>query len=362
MEKNSTSMANSIKKLPGVLSFQRGMLATDALFFNVFDDGRVSPLQVVRHGIRGTQNIYKVGAGDSAGSTAASMKRENVSNIQTTDSAKLDPDAVALQVNFDLRFLGLECLLFACAPGQKDSVDDVHAIRGALSAFIAKAKLSEGIKEIACRYTRNIANGRFLWRNRAVAQSVTVVVSDGTKEIASFNALKIPLNEFANYSDEEHRVADVIAAGLRGDRLAQLRIKAIVDFGVRGPVEVFPSQNYLEKERGFARPLYCVGDAPPAQRAHTIQEMGQAALRDQKVGNALRTFDTWYPAFAERRLPIPIEPNGASLDAQEFFRNTADTSGFRLMLRVGDLDPNTNEGMFVLACIIRGGVFSGSDS
>ena len=45
--------------------------------------------------------------------------------------------------------------------------------------------------------------------------------------------------------------------------------------------------------------------------------MGQAALRDQKIGNALRTIDTWYPAYEERRVPLPVEPNGASLDAQE---------------------------------------------
>ena len=31
------------------------------------------------------------------------------------------------------------------------------------------------------------------------------------------------------------------------------------------------------------------------------------------------------------------------------------------MLRVGELDPATPEGLFLLACLIRGGVFSGKD-
>ena len=89
--------------------------------------------------------------------------------------------------------------------------------------------------------------------------------------------------------------------------------------------------------------------------------MGQAALRDQKIGNALRTIDTWYPAYEERRVPLPVEPNGASLDAQEFFRNKGDASGVKLLLRLSELDPMTPDGLFLLACIIRGGGFSGSE-
>lgn len=45
----------------------------------------------------------------------------------------------------------------------------------------------------------------------------------------------------------------------------------------------------------------------------------------------------------------PWSPNGASLDAQEFFRNKGDASGFKLMLRVSELDPMTPDGLFLLA-------------
>lgn len=354
-------MASILKKLPGVLSFQRGMLATDALFYNRFADGRIAPLQVVRHGIRGTQNINKLTASDSA--TAASAKRAEVSNIQTTDSAKLDPDAVALEVRFDLRFLALDSALFACAPGQKDKPEDILALRSSLGEFLAAAKAGSALTELASRFARNIANGRFLWRNRAVAESVVVQVLQAATVIATFNALEIPLNTFGDYSDGERAVAEIIAAGMKGDREAKLSVRATVDFGLRGAFEVFPSQNYLEdKARGFARPLYCVGDAPADQNKHSVREMGQAALRDQKIGNALRTLDTWYPAYGDRGLPIPVEPNGASLDAQEFFRNTKAASGFQLMLQLGTIDPNTDQGTFLLACIVRGGVFSGSDA
>ncbi len=354
-------MATVLKKLPSVLSFQRGMVVTDGLFFNEFADGTTAPLHVMRHGIRGTQNINKKGS-SKEGATAASAKRQEVSNIQTTDSAKLQPGAVAMQVRFEVRFIDLDLALFACAPGKEDSAEDLKILKSSLVAFLQKAKDSQGLKEVTRRYARNIANARFLWRNRAVAQSVRVSVRDASTEIGSFDSLSIPLHEFSNYSEEEKKVAAVIAAGLKGDRQAKLSVCATVNYGVEGPVEVFPSQNYLEdKEKGFARPLYCVGEISQGQDSHSIQELGQAALRDQKIGNALRTFDTWYPLFSERRVALPVEPNGASLDAQEFFRDSKDSSGFNLMLKMSTIDPDTDDGMFLLSCIIRGGVFSGSD-
>lgn len=349
-----------LKKLPGVLSFQRGTLVSDALFFNVFADRAPSPLHVIRHGIRGTQNINK--AAKSAGSTANSAARENVSNIQITDSAKLDREAVALRVRFDIRFLPIRDLLFACAPSKEDKPADIAAMRENFQSFVDRAIGSAGLHEVACRYARNIANGRFLWRNRMVASDVQVRVTSGQHVDVTFDALGVDLNSFADYSDDEKQVAAVILSGMEGREASRLTVEATVDFGVRGAVEVFPSQNYLEeKGRGFARPLYCVGEPAPDQDKHGIQELGQAAFREQKVANALRTFDTWYPDFAVRKLPIPIEPMGASLDAQEFFRRTSDTSGFQLMLRLGSLDPDTDQGKFMLACLIRGGVFSGTD-
>ncbi len=357
--KGENIMTKPLKKLPGVLSFQRCLLVTDALFFNLFPDGVTSPLPVVRHGIRGTQNINKTGKKEV--SSAGSVVRGEVSNIQTTDSAKLDPGAEKLRVRFEVRFLDISAALFACAPGKTDSSDDLLAFREGLNRFIEKGKQSTGLEEVACRYARNLANGRFLWRNRAVAEHVLVRVKDKSGLNVCFDALQVPLNTFAEYSDDEKAVAGRILEGLRGRRDTSLLVEADVDFGVRGALEVFPSQNYLEdKARGFARPLYCVGEAPANQDRHSVQERGQAALRDQKVGNAIRTIDTWYPEYAGRGLPIPVEPNGASLDAQLFFRGEKDTSGFTYMLRVADMAPDTPEGMFLLACIIRGGVFSES--
>lgn len=354
-------MDGVLKKLPGVLSFQRGMILGDGLFFNRYSNGGTDPLFVIRHGIRGTQNINKKGS-SAEGATAASSPCQAVSNIQQTDSAKLAPEAVGLQVRFDFRVIDLKDSLFACAPSKDDKQDDLEFLRESISSFISRARESQGLFDVCCRYARNIANGRYLWRNRVIARDVQVrVIIPGSHQI-TFDALSIPLHDFSAFSDDEKRLATVIRDGFNGDLRAKVSVCADVDFGVDGPVEVFPSQNYLHKEEGsgFARPLYCVGTPRSDQDPHSIRELGQAALRDQKIGNALRTIDTWYPSFGVHRRAIPVEPNGANLDAQQFFREK-ESSGFNLMLKMGQLDVNSDDGKFLLACIIRGGVFSGSD-
>lgn len=348
----------AFKKLPGVLSFQRGLVISDGLFYNEkAGEYETHPVYVVRHGIRGTQNINKGGDGDA--NVTAETKRQEVSNIQTTDSAKLDADAEALVVCFSLRFLDMKNALFACAPGAKDSDSEIAALKDSIDGFIQRAKASKGLTEVARRFARNIANARWLWRTRVIASAVTVTVSVEGSHVAEFDALKVPLPHFDDYSADERAVAEKIAAGLRGEQTAMLDVIGRVEFGGRGAIEVFPSQNYIEdKPRGFARSLYCLGTAERVDHTVGMRRMGQAALRDQKISNALRTIDTWYPEFEAFGRPIAVEPNGASLEAQRFFRNAKKVSAFELVKRLNQLDPDTGEGMFVIASLIRGGVYS----
>ncbi len=362
----TATTAKVFKKLPGVLAFQRGLVMSDAEFFNEIDgEYEVNPVFVVRHGIRGTQNVNKEGSGDTA--TSGDTKQRKVSNVQQTDSAKLDGQADALIARFAIRFLDLDGALFACAPGkgdgkkdtQKSLDEEVAALRDSLKSFIERAKDATGLDEVACRIARNIANGRWLWRNRLIAETITITVSAAQRDIASFDALDVPLNQFDGSSDGERAVAKVIAASLRGKEVAVLSVLARVEFGFRGAIEVFPSQNYIEeKPKGFARSLYRLGQPERSKSEDGLRIMGRAAIRDQKVANALRTIDTWYPGFAEHGRPIPIEPNGANLDAQRFFRDQKGVSAFDLVRRLNEVDPNTDDGMFLIACLIRGGVYS----
>lgn len=335
-------------KTPAVFSFQRCMLVSDGAFFNQVDGNHADhPLPVVRHGLRGTINVNKPG-----------VERE-VAQVQTTETARTADDAEALVVVFGMRMLDLDHALFACA-AQK--AQESLAVRDSVRSFVERAKASKGLDEVARRIARRIANGSWLWRNRTSARGVRVQVLAGSKELASFDALSTPMHHFDDYSADEHAVAARLADGLRGNPDASLEVRAVLDFGVRGSVEVHPSEAYIaDKPKRFARPLYKITSTrrpPDSDPTEGVRVMGQAALRDQKIANQLRTIDTWYGDFAVVRHPIPIEPNGASIQFMQFFRrDDRRTSAFDMFARLNTIDPTTADGMYCIGAMIRGGVF-----
>jgi CRISPR-associated protein Csy3 len=137
-----------IHKLPGVLAFQRAVVISDAVFENT--DG--SPLPVIRHGIRGTQN-------------QSSAKKE-VSNIQNTDSAKLAQDSSVLVAKFSLRALPLRKSLSSV------NGESAPVFRKNFETFLAQVEDSESLRDVARRIVANICNGRWLWRNRICAETI----------------------------------------------------------------------------------------------------------------------------------------------------------------------------------------------
>ena len=360
----------AFKKLPGVLSFQRCVLLSDGLFYNAFPNGDKKPLYVMRHGIRGTQNVNR---GSEAGQGTARSADRDARNIKITDSAKL-ADGADLEVDFGFRSIPLALALYSCAPSEIETTDEKNlSFRDAYKLFIEKADKSTDrpIYQLALRYARNIANGRFLWRNRTIAEKINISVTISTKsdELLEFDAFQVPFNDFdSDYIKGEKSIAEAISEGWCNKysySSPSIEVKAKLNMGIDGPLEVFPSQNYINYTKEIknndknARSLYCVGRAPEyLSDDNGVRFTGQAALRDQKIGNALRTIDTWYKDYQDKKIPIAIEPKGANLDAQVFFREDNAHSGFELMKRIGDIEPASEEGLFLLACLIRGGVYS----
>lgn len=343
-------------KLPGVLSFQRGIVVGDGTMYSKMPDGSLIPIPVFRHGIRGTQNVAK--EKDSADGTTANTKGRDVSQIQTTDSAKTHPDSIALVLKFDMKAIDLKQLLFACAPAKGEKSEIVQTFGASVQQFLVSQLENGSAKELALRYVRNLTNARFLWRNRIIAQHIQVAVSIGDRHFEFNNCQNRPLNDFSNFSDEENALADVLVEGMQGKRDAFLNVVTTVDLGLRGSIEVFPSQNYLsDKEDGFARSLYSVAGRNLGESKKGYEIIGHAAIRDQKIGNAIRTIDTWYKGFDEFELAIPVEPNGANLSTKKFHREGTQTA-FKLLTKLDELKDKSNDSMFMLACLIRGGVYS----
>ena len=84
-------------------------------------------------------------------------------------------------------------------------------------------------------------------------------------------------------------------------------------------------------------------------------------MHSQKLGNALRTVDTWYPGAGEGELgPIAVEPYGSVTTQGHAYRQPRDKMDFYTLLDtwlLKDQVPVAEQQHFVMATLIRGGVF-----
>ena len=90
-------------------------------------------------------------------------------------------------------------------------------------------------------------------------------------------------------------------------------------------------------------------------------------MHSQKIGNALRTIDTWYPAFddiEESAGPIAVEPYGAVTNLGKAYRTPKDKQDFYTFFdgwSRGDKLERIEDEHYVMATLVRGGVFGESE-
>ena len=328
-----------------VLAFERKLDPSDAVFHaGRWDDRAQShawqPVTVRAKSVRGTiSNRLKAKDQDPAKLDAAI---ENP-NLQTVDVAALPAEADTLKVQFTLRVLGGAGTPSAC---------NSAAYQAKLLATVQGYVQQHGFGELARRYAANLANGRFLWRNRAGAEQVEVTVEQMQNGQAahtwSFDALAFNIWVVGAINTEEKgldELGQAMAAGLAGSQHVLLRITAFVRQGAGQ--EVFPSQELiLDKDSaGKSKTLYHVD--------------GVAAIHSQKIGNAIRTIDTWYEG-AEELGPIAVEPYGSVTTQGKAYRQPKQKLDFYTLLDnwlLKDQVPPVEQQHFVMAVLIRGGVF-----
>ncbi|MBA4284040.1 MAG: type I-F CRISPR-associated protein Csy3 [Xanthomonadaceae bacterium] len=338
-------MSDNTLKTASVLAFERKLDPSDALFFSGNWSERATsqawPGVTLREkSVRGTiSNRLKTKDQDPAKLDAAI---ENP-NLQTVDVAALPADADTLKVRFTLRVLS--------GTGNPSACNDA-AYRQKLIATVATYTETHGFAEVARRYAINLANGRFLWRNRIGAEQVEVQIArlvDGKADKTwTFDALALSLRSFdsdgaASASLDE--LAALIAGGLSGNHHLLLEVSAFVRVGAGQ--EVFPSQELiLGRGRG--------------DKSKTLYEVsGVAGIHSQKLGNAIRTIDTWYPDAAELG-PIAIEPYGSVTTQGKAYRQPKAKVDFYTLLDnwlLKDKAPDEGNQHYVIAVLARGGVF-----
>lgn len=351
-------MAKTELSTASVLAFERKLDPSDGLFSagrwsDTANSANWPTIAIHEKSVRGTiSNRLKTKDQDPAKLDASIQSP----NLQTVDVATLPNNTDTLRLRFTLRVLG-----GAGTPAACNNADYQTKLLRTVQAY----KDEHGFGELARRYAINLANGRFLWRNRVGAEQISVEVrhlkNGEPRQSWSFDALQFSLRGFNVPADAESAIAGLAAAiaeGLAGERHTLLEVIAYARVG--DGQEVYPSQELIldkgDKRGQKSKTLYAV----------TEGNQQIAAMHSQKIGNALRTIDTWYPNEEGDDLgPIAVEPYGSVTNQGKAYRQPKAKADFYSLLDgwvLKDKKPAAvGDQHFVMATLVRGGVFGDSD-
>lgn len=317
-------------ELPSILSFERKLETSDALMYagnwqDIENNAATwQKIAITKRYNRSTQSAYAI---------EDAKKSEPNPVASDSDDANLPHDKDTLKVTFSTRVIGNIGQPFAC------NEPDFEAL---LSQKINAFKDEDELKTLAYRYAYNIANGRFLWRNRVCAEQVKIEVYQGEADKPlAFIAKDFSLQNFDKNSTDNNlqALAQIIQSGLNAqDDFTLVKVIAYVKLG--NGQHVFPSQEMNMGEKG--KVLF--------QLDHC------AAIHNVKIGNALRTIDNWY---ADAEFPIAVEPYGSVTQRGQAYRKTKNDLYTLIMDWLNGKVVTTDDKNYVVANLIRGGLFQG---
>ncbi|WP_086931679.1 type I-F CRISPR-associated protein Csy3 [Agarilytica rhodophyticola] len=324
-------------ELPNMLAFERKIEVSDGLMMSGnwtssllsgADENTWQNIAITQRKNRSTQSAY--GISDEDKSKPNPVSSDN-------DDANLYPQHDTLKITFTARMIGDLGNPFGC----NDPVFS-SAIKDKVNTY-----KEEGLRELAYRYAYNLASGRFLWRNRVGAEFISIQIRVNNGEVIVFDGYDFSLKDFSMQRDNQDlaKVSSAIFDGLNSDdSFSCLNVNAYVKLA-KGQ-HVFPSQEMNMQEK--KKVLFKLNDC--------------AALHSVKLGNAIRTIDDWYGSEKEpAEFPIAVEPFGAVTQRGQAYRKTK-IDLYSLMLNwVNDKDISSDQQNFVLANLIRGGVFGGKN-
>jgi CRISPR-associated protein Csy3 len=334
--------------MPSVLAFDRKLEPSDALMYsgkweNIATEKSWQTIELFERHNRAVKSNFKQ---EILENEAELQKQIAEANLAWGDDAALSHEHDTLKLSFTLRVVsGIN------RPSVCNKVDFEKAYSERIEDYV-----QSNIEQLANRYAYNIANGRFLWRNRVGAQEIKIIVKhSGLSEPLIFDAYEYPLKNTTSDNQMLAVLTELIQSGFVSGKAVLLTIEAYAKLG-EGQ-RVWPSQEMILK-------------SPPGEKSRhlfslKVNDKNVAAMHCEKIGNALRTIDDWYPSFKETQSPIAIEAYGSVTQRGVAYRSTK--NDFKsLLLKWLNTDDNgsieENDKHFVVAMLIRGGVFGEGES
>ena len=339
--KNPTDAA---LKAPSVFSFSRAIEPTDGFFHqkdSANPDKPLQPVVISKRSIRTTMSNYQKPA---IAKNPEKLNAEIIkANIQAPEICYLEEDCDLLVAKFGVKFL-----LFDNKPSSCNSPLFLKRMKVVMGDYIERTQFSE----LGLRYATNIANGRWLWRNRFVAQSIDINVScvfDDKQIEFNFAGKKISTVNPTSQNEEVVKLGQLIASAFRGEIFLNIYVTAAAKLGYGH--QAFPSEEMNLDDNKAGKELF--------------HRRGVAGFHAPKIGNALRTIDTWYPQSEDDAVnaPISVEPYGSVTSLGIALRQPTDKADFYTIFYdwiENDKVPTIENQHYVMAMLIRGGVFGKS--
>lgn len=335
-------MAKVKNAIASVLAFDKKLVPSDGYMYGTTWESKdkATPLKLVEKSVRGTiSNRLKDAVKNDPLKLNAEVEK---ANLQTVDSCALAEEQDTLKLHFTLKVLGAIKEPSAC-----NDATFLESYKEAVGAYIEQEKFSE----LGRRYALNLANARFLWRNRVGAEQIEVQVKDlKSEQLWTFNAKEFSIRSMQNTDKDVISLGEKIASALASeDEFLMLDITCYAQVGKAQ--EVYPSEELVLDK----------GQSKKSKVLYTVDDV--ASMHSQKLGNALRSIDTWYNEYATENRPIAIEPYGAVTNLGRAFRTPKEKQDFFTLFdkfATGTKLDSKDEEHYVMAVLVRGGVFGES--
>lgn len=350
------------ERLGSTLAYRRALEITDASMFSVSNENKMTRVVPYRHGMRTSLSFDKTSEKEDT-----KKRSENaVANLSLVEMAKLNTEDNTLMIDFNITFLPIHI------------IPEIAEDSSKMNIFIYKNKqllsCEDSLMEVSRYYAYKIINASWGWRNRDIAEAIKVVISsdsDSFNNVEVENVKNSPLNPVLTNVQKELGDIDPLTIFQKeveylsnciknvfcgeGESLS-LNIKGY--FKMQNGATVYPSQVFTPE-------AVKVGKSPLGKILYTVpfnnQKISQAGITAEKINNALRKFDLVIDKNGNEKV-ISIDPNGSDMTTNTALRG----SGKRLIdlykvLVFKDLkDLSLNDKVFLIGCLIRGGLFQES--
>jgi len=333
------------KMLPAMANVEGSIRPSHASLYNIFPNGSKEPVLVQGTTVLGTISNFKETF--YSGKTEEFDPSQSKNNIQAIETAMLDPHCDGFCLSGSIKFLP-KCMKLTNFQENKKYPQEMKKLDSLVGETMLLIRECHGFRTLAKAYATQLVNGSIAWRNKYAYDLQVTVEWDGDSHV--FYCYK------ENYGNNEafDLLVDKIEKSLS---IPENEYLFMPSYDVSGRInsggEVYPSQEMASgKKLLFKLP---VGNVPNA-----------AGMHSQKIGNALRTIDIWYPEYSSRRYAIPIDPYGPHKAEGKALRTPGSGSSFyeifagleQVFNRLEKTKEPDGDALYFAAMMVRGGVFS----